>query len=114
MEVKLVENVFVCSGDEHGQASIPGHCPFQLRANTGLSPSEVDAALHDGVVDGQECHTSVRNEERWSRKLARRGGGMASRSGRFQRLPAHPLHREWSPRGGVLPLGIRSWSGSPA
>ena len=120
MEVELVENVLVCSGDEHGQASIPGHCPFQLRANTGLSLSEVSPS---GLLTARSsCHTSVKNEERWSRKLARRGGCMASQSGRFQRLPAHPLHREWSPEVefcrwglgvGLVPRCDPSLSGSP-
>lgn len=39
--VKLVEKVLICSSDEQGQASLPGRCPFQLPANTGLFLSGV-------------------------------------------------------------------------
>lgn len=105
--VKLVEKVLICSSDEQGQASLPGRCPFQLPANTGLFLSGVSPL---GLLTA-----TVASETR-SRRRIRRGGRILSLvqscstwphvSGRFQRLPAHPLQGEWSPRGGVLPLGM--------
>lgn len=57
-----MENVVVCSGDEHGRESLPGHCPLQLRAHTGLSLSEVSPS---GLLMARSsCPTGVRNEER--------------------------------------------------
>lgn len=100
----------VCSGDEHGCESLPGHCPLQLRAHTGLSSLKCPPR---GLLTARSsCPTGVRNGDRagseWRKRLHE-----AHVSQHPQRLPAHPLHSEWSPGGWALPLGIR-WSGSPA